>query len=506
MLVSCRSRRSRWLAASLWLCHLIACEDDKDKSDDKSSDVSAAGEKGTSAGDGGRASKAGNGGAGQGKGGSGPDYQKPRCPVMVNDADCDRSKRPIVFVHGTVANGESFSYPALLLASNGYCADRIRAVEYNSLVPLACPKDKPDCPFMLDGMETYKRAKAAIDEAIQQLRDETGADKVDLLGHSQGAGHGAVYTRENPDKVAHYIHLAGGQLESDPGDVPTLCLSSTGDTPRQCKTTKNFVFQDDTLDHAAVASSSEAFVEIYKFLNDDKAPDYTTVQCGSPITLEGRAPTFGDNTFLPGSKVEVYVVGENVFSRGAPVRVFNIGDDGKFGPWEAKPDVAYEFKLIAPTGDKRKPRHAYLKPFVRSDRLLRFNFESMDPVASATGKKVNYNDHHSVIVARRRQKAFLFGRDSLTIDGFEALSEENAKARNVVCALYLYDAATGDMPGPGDGMSSGKSIISGTFLNSADVFIPTDEVRFVEVKFGDTVLHVQDWGSATQGMSIVLVD
>ena len=504
MLVSCRSRRSSWLVAAFWLCHLTACEDD-DKSDQKSSDVSAAGGK-SSAGEGGKDAKAGTGSAGKGDSGRGADYGKPRCSVMVNDADCDRSKRPIVFVHGTVANGDSFSHPAQLLASNGYCADRIRAVEYNSLVAAACPKDKPDCAFMLDGAATYKRAKAAIDEAIQQLRDETGADKVDLLGHSQGAGHGAVYTRENPDKVAHYIHLAGGQLESDPGDVPTLCLSSTGDMPRNCKTTKNVIFDDDTLDHAAVSSSSEAFVEIYKFLNDDKEPDHTSVQCGDPIVLEGRAPTFGDNTFLPGSKIEVYVVNENVFARGAPARVFNIGDDGKFGPWEAKPDVAYEFKLIAPAGDKRKPRHAYVKPFVRSDRLLRFSFESTDPVASATGKKVNYDNSHSVIVARRRQKAFLFGRDSLTIDGFEAINEGNAKQRSVVCALYLYDAATGDAPGPGDGTSSGESIISGTFLNSADVFIPTDETRYVEVKFGDTVLHVQNWGSATQGMSIVLVD
>src|SRR4051794_8800839 len=41
------------------------------------------------------------------------------CERLVNDADCDKSLRPIVFVHGTTANGDSFAHPAMILASNG---------------------------------------------------------------------------------------------------------------------------------------------------------------------------------------------------------------------------------------------------------------------------------------------------------------------------------------------------------------------------------------------------
>ena len=47
----------------------------------------------------------------------------------------------------------------------------------------------------------------------------------------QGGGHGGTYTAENPDKVAHYINLAGADLAADPGGVPTLNLSSIGDRP-----------------------------------------------------------------------------------------------------------------------------------------------------------------------------------------------------------------------------------------------------------------------------------
>ena len=55
------------------------------------------------------------------------------CPVVVKDADCDKTLRPFVFVHGTYGSGDNFAHVAALLASNGYCPERIVAVEYNSL-------------------------------------------------------------------------------------------------------------------------------------------------------------------------------------------------------------------------------------------------------------------------------------------------------------------------------------------------------------------------------------
>lgn len=498
-----RMRRSTSLGRSwivvAWSCGVLACG-----SDDDPSESSEKGGSRRSMADGAVSERdsAADGAAAE----SGEAAAAEACPAFVDDADCDRTKRPLVFIHGTTGNGENFSHPALLLASNGYCADRIVAVEYHSLVPLPCPDGAASCQFMLDREETYRRAKAAVDEAIEKLRADTGSEQVDLLGHSQGAGHGSRYARENPDKVARYVHLAGQELESDPGGVPTLCLSSTGDAPRACKTTKNVVFEDDTLDHVAVSSSTEAFVAIYEFLNDGATPRHDTVQCGNPILIEGRAPTFGDNTFLERAEIDVFELGENPFQRGAPVRNFELGPDGRFGPFEATRGVTYEFKLVAPPGDMRRPRHAYMQPFTRSDRLVRLNFESTDPVASATGKQINFDNSHSVIVVRRRQKAFLFGRDSLRVDGFEVLNEVNAKRGSAIVGLYLYDESSTPEPGPGDGMSSGESIISGAFVNSADVYISTEDIRFLEIDFGGTMTKVQNWPSGRQGMSLVLVD
>jgi pimeloyl-ACP methyl ester carboxylesterase len=465
------------------------------------------------------------------------------CERLVNDGDCDRTKRPIVFVHGTVANGDSFAHPALLLASNGYCADWIRAVEYHSLV--AAPDAGADAgstdagstdrgldagagdggaadastdaarapALSIDRAETYRRASADIDRVIDELRRDTGFDKVDLAGHSQGSGHGSTYAGMHPDRVAHYIHLAGVELKEDPGGVPTLCLSSTGDRPVNCATTKNVTFQDDQLDHSGEATTTEAAIDIYKFLNDEQDPKYTEIQCGEPIVLEGRAPTFADNTFLPGAKLEIYELGDAPRERGEPAASFTLTSNGNFGPFEAKRDVSYEFTLIPPPDDTtRRPSHAYMPPFKRSDRLLRFNFETKDPVASATSAQVNRDASFAVVIPRSLQKAFLFGRDSLKVNGREILTEAttwNAMTNHstVTVAYYLYDESlTPGMYGPGDMQSTGESIISGFFVNSADMFFQAETPEWITVEYNGLTMKVPNWPSTTQGYSVVFVN
>jgi pimeloyl-ACP methyl ester carboxylesterase len=449
------------------------------------------------------------------------DQLPPGCEVLVNDDDCDKTRRPIVFVHGTVANGDSFAHPALILASNGYCPDRIRAIEYHSLVAAAPDAGAGDAgagdagaaPFMLDRAEAYRRAAADIDRVIEELRRDTGFDKVDLAGHSQGSGHGSTYAGMNPDKVAHYIHLAGGQLAADPGGVPTLCLSSIGDRPVSCGTTKNVTFQDNELDHSAVASATEAAIEMYKFLNDGAEPRYTEVQCGSPILLEGRAQTFAENAILVGSKVEIYKLGDSPRERGAPEVSYTIGADGKFGPFEAERDVSYEFKLVPPAGDTtRRVAHGYYPPFKRSHRLLRFNFETKDPVASATSNLVNRGPGFSVVIPRSLQKAFLYGRDSLKVNGREVVTKattwnEMTNRSTVTVAYYLFDKSlTHPAYADGDKMTSGESIISGAFVNSADMYFSAEPPAWITLEFNGQTMKVPNWPSVPEGASVVFLN
>jgi hypothetical protein len=212
-------------------------------------------------------------------------------------------------------------------------------------------------------------------------------------------------------------------------------------------------------------------------------------------------PTLGDNSFLAGSKVEVYELTTDPRMRADPVKVFDIGADGKFGPWEAKPNIYYEFKVMPPASAGTRPRRVYMRPFRRSDRLLRFVLESQNPVANMTSSMVNVDDAFSMFAVRRRERAFQFGRDTLKIDGFDAINMTNAAQRAVTVALYLYDKA------PSDKMSSGGSIISGPFINSAGVYIPATTPAFIHVDFnGGPTMMVPNWPSASQGPAIVVID
>jgi pimeloyl-ACP methyl ester carboxylesterase len=407
------------------------------------------------------------------------------CPVMVNDKSCDRDRRPIVFIHGNSSAGDSFAHPAQLFASNGYCALRIRAIDYDAIT-----RDDPNA---------YAKVETQLTALIGELLDLTGADKVDLIGHAQGATYGARYVADHKALIAHYVHLAGGVLQQDPGGVKTLCLSSTGDRPVACTTTRNITFEDEQLDHFAVCSSRQAFREMYAFLNGDMAPAYDTVQCGDPVVIEGRAVAFGDNERMAGGEIEVYALGDDPRMRTTPMTTLEVREDGSVGPWTVERGRAYEFKLLVKSGDGRPTRYAYFAPFKRSDRLLRFTFESRNVAAVATSRMANLSDATAALWVRRRQGAFLNGRDQLAVDGFPALNDQDAMLRATVTGLYVLDQN-------GDRQSSGGSVLRETFVSGTDVYLQTDQPAFIDVALNGEHMKVPNWPSQSSGLSIVWVD
>jgi pimeloyl-ACP methyl ester carboxylesterase len=407
------------------------------------------------------------------------------CPVMVNDKNCDADKRPILFIHGSTSAGDSFAHPAQLFASNGYCALRIRAIDYDAI-----SGDEP--------LAAFPAVEAQITHAMDELIDLTGSPQIDLVAHAQGAIHAARYVAAHPDKIAHYVHLAGGQLSANPGNVNTLCLSSVGDRPVDCSTTKNVTFEDPTLDHFAVCSSREAFVEMYTFLND-AAPQYESVQCGDPVVIEGRAVSFGDNERMAGGKIEVYALGADPRDRAQPLTTLEVREDGGVGPWTVQRGVAYEFKLFARDGDGRVTRYAYFRPWNRSDRLLRFTFESRNPSSLMTSSMANLSDGTAALWVRRRQGAFLNGRDRLLVDGYDAINDQDAMLRASVLGLYVLDQ-------DGDQRSSGGSVLRQTFVSGTDVYLQTERPAFIEVDLNGQKLRIPNWPSRSGGLSMVWFD
>jgi hypothetical protein len=389
------------------------------------------------------------------------------CPVVVADADCDKNQRPFVFVHGTFGSGDNFAHVAALLGSNGFCQDRIVAIEYNSL------GDQPGANGELD---------AAIDKV---LADNPGFTQVDLAGHSQGTRHCGIYLQDpaHAAKVAHYINFSGTPAV---GDVETLSLSSEHDLGQMPHHATGSHVTTVTLkdeDHFAVAASTRSFIEVYKYLRGEE-PKYTAVQCGEDqVTIEGIAETFADNMPLTG-KIEIREVGDTPRAAGSVVALEVPDAGGHFGPLHLRRNVAYEFKGFDEQGTLIG--YQYFTPFKRSNRLVRLLSPSRNPViAGSSTDHVVRGPNHVAVVARWAGGAFRQDLGaSLTIDGAEVLTSENAgtDALNVqvlnggVVGLFMYDANT-------NGQTDLGLAYSTFFIAFTDVFMDATTPKFVELSF-----------------------
>jgi lipase/lipase (class 2) len=453
---------------------------------------------GTDNGSGGKSSSSGGkgGGSSAGKGGNGgsgststfkPTVPGDDCKVVVKDADCDKSQRPFVFVHGTYGSGDNIANVAMLFGSNGYCQDRFVAIEYNSID--------------FTGMDNKPESNGKLDALIDQVLKDTGFDQVDLAGHSQGTGHCVAYLADpaHAKKVAHYINYSGAGMV--PNNVPTLSLSSENDlggSPHHAPNADKMVtFKDE--DHFGVAASQNAFVETWKYLHDGKDPEYKEIQCGEdPITLEGIAESFADNTVITGSKLEVYEVNPDATSpRDEGKIVMTVMPDektGHIGPLSLKRLVQYDFKAI--DADGTTLGHVFFSPFKRSNRLARFLSPSKTAVvAAATTDQVTRDAGFTAFVARNLPGAFRHDLgDVLKLDGNDVLTDDNAGRTLITVGLFMSDQNK-------NGTSDLGAVFMQSFIIGTDVFVDASKPAWVEIEWqGKLRMKIPNYPSSTDGL------
>jgi pimeloyl-ACP methyl ester carboxylesterase len=412
------------------------------------------------------------------------------CKVVVKDADCDKTQRPFVFVHGTYGSGDNIANVAMLFGSNGYCQDRFVAIEYNSL-------------NFLTGGTTTPEGDGSLDALIDKVRKDTGFDQVDLAGHSQGTGHCDNYMKDpaHAAKVAHYINFSGGGTV--PNDVHSLSLSSENDlmgVPHHAPNAEKMVtFTDE--DHFGVAASKNAFVAVWKYLHDDKDPEYTEIQCGEdPITLEGISESFADNTVIAGNKIEVRELDLQGDPRAVakPSMVITPGDDGHIAPIKLKRLVQYDFRAI--DADGKTIGHLFYSPFKRSNRLARFLSPSHNAIVAgnSTDKAVK-GDGFSALVTRNLAGAFRRDLgDSLKINGEEVLTDANAGKTQIVVGLFISDQNM-------NGMTDLGGVSPSTFLMLTDVFMDASKPAWLGIEWTPaggttTKMTIPNWPSSTEGL------
>lgn len=163
-------------------------------------------------------------------------------PPGANDWSCQPSEKhpnPVILLHGLLANQTvNWQTFAPLLHNEGYC---VYSLTYGEKDGVAIPGYQPG------GMIKMEQSAEQLAEFVDKVLAETGASKVDLLGHSQGTIMPSYYIRflDGGAKVDKYVSLtplwqgttAGGlsylyvfgQMFGFPTDdlVGTVCESCT---------------------------------------------------------------------------------------------------------------------------------------------------------------------------------------------------------------------------------------------------------------------------------------
>lgn len=415
-------------------------------------------------------------------------------PAAAQARPSTADPRPVVFVHGFAGSALQFATQAKRLASNGYPAEIIEAHDYDSTF----------------ATETVEQVFARLDQRIARLLAQTGADKVDLLGHSLGTtlSQGYLASPARAATVGHYVNLDGRTATAPPGGVPTLAVWGEGDPTRQITGASNVYFPDQA--HTQVVTSPETFTEIYRFLTG-RAPLTTRIRPEPPgrTVLAGRAVLFPTNVGVTGARLEIYRVWPHTGARrdSRPAAVFPLSGDGSWGPFRANGFTRYEFAVVR---DGAPTHHLYFQPSLRTDRLIRL-LTSLPGQGLAA--QTETSDRHTNLTVSRNKEWWGDqgeGSDALYLNGTNVLNAANSPRVKRVIGMFVYDRhvdATTDLSAPI------PVFFAQPFITGMDVYLPAAPAHAGLVSVlvrsrtgGLDAVNVPNWPSSGHRISIQVND
>jgi pimeloyl-ACP methyl ester carboxylesterase len=385
---------------------------------------------------------------------------------------------PIIFVHGGAGSGAQFESQAMRFESNGYPHEYIYTLEYDSTFSINTPAD----------------VYAKLDALIASIQEETGADQVDVLGHSLGTtvmiggtitlpGTPPVPTvtpgylnssAERAANVAHYVNIDGRTATALPGTVvgvpvPTLALwaEKTSPLPRQIVGATNVTIPDVT--HVQSATCPESFVEMYKFFtgNDPVTSDIVP-QAPGQVRLAGRAVLFPLNTGVPSGTLQIWRVNCNTGARleDAPEAVYPLSGDGSWGPFAAVGGKCYEFNIVR---EDQGDHPSYYEPFIRSDYLIRLL--TSGPTGGPSAFMDRSPNHVNLLLGRNMEFWGDQGaeNDVLKVNGTNVISPATNPIAKLVNYMFVYDQGADGVSHLGVPIPYYHAL---SFFTGVDLFIP----------------------------------
>ena len=400
--------------------------------------------------------------------------------------------RPILFVHGAAGSAAQFETQAKRFASNGYPATSIDGIDY-------------DYTF---SAEPTTAVLNRIEQRVDALLQQTGADKVELVAHSLGTylSHSYLETPARAAKVAHYVNLDGATALRLPGGVPTLAIWGEGSTLRRIGGATNVYQRDQS--HTQTVTSTQSFTQMYRFFTG-AAPQTTSVtpQTGA-VQLSGRAVLFPSNVGAGGMGLTVYAIDATGRRTGQPVATFVLGADGSFGPFTADPSARYEFALDQGSG---QTQHHYHQPFQRTDRLIRL---LTNRPGEGMGARVPVGPAHSALSITRYKEWWgdqgSTSDDRLVINGTNIVNFITAPRDKRAIGVFAHDQNIDQRTE----VFTSIDDFDETFITAADIYVPASANGAGTITIavasraggGNHLFTVPNWPSSTDRITINVPD
>jgi len=398
----------------------------------------------------------------------------------------NEEKLPIVFVHGFLGSGDTYATQFQRFAANGYSPSQLFVFDWNSVGA------KNNTIHLLDSF-------------INSVLNKTGANKINLVGHSAGGGVGYSYLSEveRALKVANYVHI-GSSKQAKPagknGEINTLNIYSLGDKVVKAGDITGAVnMQQQDSDHYEVATSEASFWSMFQFFNPSITKQLSVKQSKMPI-IAGKACLMGENTALANAVVEVYAINLSRGKRLGSTPTFQCTTDeqGNWGPFKAQAAVGYEF-VLKPAGGQRTV-HYFHEPFTSNNPLVYLRALPKTGMTALLLNTLPSNDQQSVLAIFSSNQAVIAGRDSLTIDGLNLSSTIISPASKTAIAQFIFEN--------GDGNSTGNLIPAFKavpFMNGIDFLLGTNNENPIHIYYNGKNFYLPKRKSATEGLMVMVL-
>ena len=409
---------------------------------------------------------------------------------LFANAQCDRSVRPVIFVHGFLASGDTWSNAVEHFRQAGYCSDRLYAFDWNSI------------------SGTGKTNEQTLVQLIDRVLASTGARQVDLVGHSAGGGlvRGLLKDSTLAQKVGRYVHIGSRKWTTPYAWFPNeRCMNifSSGDRVAgngagAIDGAVNVALTEE--DHYQVATSNRALTAMCNFLSSGNIMPLAKKTADKKVSIAGKAVLLGDNAPIKEASITIYAIDKKTGLRkknGAVIQL-KTALNGQWGPALLSKGIPYEIELTPDDISKKKISY-FFSSFYHDDPLVYLRGIPEASRMSALLGNIPQEKDRSVLVIYSAAAAMIGGRDSVTVNNVAICSPKLTPASRTVITSFVFD--------DGDGVSSGlvlKQYASAPFIGGVDQLLPAGKHQVHRIYYNGQILHVPGVPSSDRILLAVL--